>query len=239
MVETQDTADTTLATDTIVGSPLSDRFILAHMEAGNIVIQPFNERHLQNSSFDVTLGRYFYEEQRPGPDFTFFNPYYEKHIGKAWGKSHQAERARVLMEKFDFPQDAWTGINPEDEVIIFSPGSTYLCHTEEFIGMRNVGTTMMKARSTLGRDHIEVCKCAGWGDNGYTNRWTMEITNNSEHFYIPLVVGTRVAQIVFFYTGETDRPYIGTGSYQNTPDLENLQSEWKPENMLPKPLKTN
>jgi dCTP deaminase-like len=50
----------------------------------------------------------------------------------------------------------------------------------------------------LGRNFIEVCKCAGWGDIGYTNRWTMEITNNSRHYSIPLVVGRRVAQIIFF-----------------------------------------
>jgi hypothetical protein len=32
-------------------------------------------------------------------------------------------------------------------------------------------TTMMKARSSLGRNFIEICKCAGWGDVGYINRW--------------------------------------------------------------------
>lgn len=34
---------------------------------------------------------------------------------------------------------------------------------------------------------------------GYINRWTMEITNNSQHYSIPLVVGRRIAQIVFFH----------------------------------------
>jgi len=41
-------------------------------------------------------------------------------------------------------------------------------------------------------------QCAGWGDVGYINRWTMEITNNSRFYAIPLVVGRRIAQIVFF-----------------------------------------
>src|SRR5690348_8641441 len=45
---------------------------------------------------------------------------------------------------------------------------------------------------------ISVMQCAGWGDIGYVNRWTMEITNNSRHYSIPLVVGRRCAQIVFF-----------------------------------------
>lgn len=60
---------------------------------------------------------------------------------------------------------------------------------------------MMKARSSIGRNFIEVCKCAGWGDVGYINRWTMEITNNSSHYAIPLVVGRRIGQIIFFETG--------------------------------------
>lgn len=224
-----------LPTDTIVASPLSDRLILAHINAGNIIIKPFNERNLTSSSYDLRLGRYFFAEQEPGPDFTFFNPYFDKHVRRVWGEEHHhASRARELMDKYSFPPDAWTNIDPEDEVILFAPGKTYLCHTEEFIGFRNVGTSMMKARSTLGRDFIEVCKCAGWGDNGYTNRWTMEITNNSTHYTIPLTVGTRIAQLVFFFTGETDRPYVGKGSYQHTPDIEELQREWHPRDMLPR-----
>ncbi|MCX8513508.1 MAG: hypothetical protein ORN26_00305 [Candidatus Pacebacteria bacterium] len=41
------------------------------------------------------------------------------------------------------------------------PGETILAHTNEFIGGRNHITTMMKARSSMGRSFIEVCKCAG------------------------------------------------------------------------------
>lgn len=227
-------------TTEIVGSPLSDRLVRAHMAAGNIVIVPFDEKCLQSSSYDVRIGRYFYKEQDPGFDFTLFNPYNPKHVERVWGKEYcQAERARVVMERFPGVRlEEWENIDPEDEIILLGPGKTYLCHTEEFIGFQNVGTTMMKARSSLGRDFIEVCKCAGWGDNGYINRWTMEITNNSTRFTIPLIVGTRVAQIIFFYTGETDRPYVGSGNYQTTSDLEELRKNWRPENMLPR-LKRN
>src|SRR5437899_2198493 len=77
----------------IVGSPLSDRLILAHMEVGNIVISPFKDRNLQNSSYDVSLGRYYYAEQEPGPDFTLFNPYNFDHVKRVWGESQQAVRA--------------------------------------------------------------------------------------------------------------------------------------------------
>lgn len=221
-------------TDTIVGSPLSDRLILAHRAIGNVVIEPFNDKNLQSSSYDVSLGRYFYEEQDPGFDMRLFNPYKPEHIKRVWGDYKQATRARTLINQSTFGVGEWENIDPEDEIILLNPGGTYLCHTNEFIGFRNVGTTMMKARSSLGRDFIEVCKCAGWGDNGYVNRWTMEITNNSTRYTIPLIVGTRVAQIVFFYTGETDRPYTEGGSYQETSDLAELTKIWTPERMLPK-----
>jgi dCTP deaminase len=96
------------------------------------------------------------------------------------------------------------GIKPSDELIWIFPGETILAHTQQFLGGRKNVTTMMKARSSMGRNFIEVCKCAGWGDVGYYNRWTMEITNNSLHYSIPLVVGRRVAQIVFFETEGTE-----------------------------------
>lgn len=221
-------------TDRIYGSPLTDRLILAHMKAGNIVINPFNEKNMQSSSYDIRLGRYYFEEQHPGPDFRLFNPYKSAHVRRVWGRYKEARRARILMDQWHILKDEWENIDPEDEVIILEPGKTYLCHTIEFIGFRNVGTTMMKARSSLGRDFIEVCKCAGWGDIGYTNRWAMEVTNNSTMYSIPLVVGTRVAQLVFFYTGETDRPYPATGSYQDTASLEELEQNWSPESLLPR-----
>lgn len=83
---------------------------------------------------------------------------------------------------------------------------------------------MMKARSSLGRNFIEVCKCAGWGDIGYVNRWTMEITNNSRFYSIPLVVGRRIAQIVFFDSAGTigSRSYADTGKYQKSEDMKEI-----------------
>jgi dCTP deaminase len=81
----------------------------------------------------------------------------------------------------------------------------------------------------------------GWGDVGYISRWTMEITNNSRYYSIPLVVGRRIAQIVFFDTDGTlstgQRSYESSGKYQSDPELENLKIQWKPSDMLPKMYK--
>lgn len=97
----------------------------------------------------------------------------------------------------------------------------------------------MKARSSMGRNFFEVCKCAGMGDAGYFNRWTMEITNNSRYHQIPIVVGRRVAQLLFFKIEPVDAKdvYDQTGKYQGTKSLEALKAAWSPEAMLPKQWK--
>lgn len=212
---------------------LSDRKILEAMKEGSIVIEPFDRANLATSSYDVTLGEYFYVEQEPPHFEKVFNVYNKRHVERVWGtKPRRAKTAKETFRKYDFDFD---GISPSDRVILLAPGETVLGHTQEFIGGRDHITTMMKARSSLGRSFIEVCKCAGWGDVGYTNRWTMEITNNSTHYYIPLVVGRRIAQIVFFETGPIlSSDYSKAGKYQSVGSIAQLKKGWKPEMMLPR-----
>jgi dCTP deaminase len=214
---------------------LSDRRILEEIEAGNIVIDPFNRRNLATSSYDVTLGKYFFREQPPKYNHSLYNIWSEDHVRHVWGADHpeHAVPAEEAFQKYKF--DWESGITKEDSVIMLRPGETILAHTEEFIGGRNHITTMMKARSSMGRNFIEVCKCAGWGDVGFINRWTMEITNNSTHYLIPLVVGRRIAQIVFFETGPIlANDYASSGKYQSSPDLEMIKASWNPSLMLPR-----
>ena len=212
---------------------LSDRKILEGMKEGSIVIEPFERANLATSSYDVTLGEYFYVEQEPPHFEQVFNVYNKQHVERVWGtKPHRARTARETFKKYDFE---FEGISPDDRVILLAPGETVLGHTQEFIGGRDHITTMMKARSSLGRSFIEVCKCAGWGDVGYTNRWTMEITNNSSRYYIPLVVGRRIAQIVFFETVPIlASDYAKKGKYQSEGTVAQLKKHWKPEMMLPR-----
>ena len=213
---------------------LSDRKILEHKKAGTIVIEPFVRANLATSSYDVTLGKWFFREQPPKYNHSLYNVWSEEHTRHACG-AYKGERAVTAKEAFKKYKFDWDGIRPNDKVIMLRPGETILAHTNEFIGGRNTVTTMMKARSSMGRNFIEVCKCAGWGDVGYVNRWTMEITNNSKNYIIPLVVGRRIAQIVFFETGPIlKKDYASTGKYQTSNDMQQLKKSWKPESMLPK-----
>lgn len=213
---------------------LSDKKILESMEEGSIVIDPFRREHLATSSYDVSLGEWFFREQPPKYNHSLYNIWSQSHMEHVWG-ADQVEHAVCAEEAFQKYRFNWEGISPSDQVIMLRQGETILAHTEEYIGGRDHITTMMKARSSMGRNFIEVCKCAGWGDVGFVNRWTMEITNNSTHYIIPLVVGRRIAQIVFFETGPIlEKDYASTGKYQGTQDLAALKANWSPSLMLPR-----
>ncbi len=177
---------------------LSDHRIKEGLTAGNIVIEPYNPAQLGTNSYDVRLGEWYFEPNRNMQTVSFLS---EEQTHQFWGEPQRA--------------------NGE---IAVRPGDTILAHTQEIVGGTNGYTTSMRARSSIGRSCMSVCKCAGVGDVGYIARWTMEITNHS-HATILLPVGLRVAQILFFYVGETDREYAG--KYGQS-------AEWSPYDMLPR-----
>jgi len=216
-------------------SVLSKPEILKHYQAGNIVIDPFNKENLANTSYDVRLGEHFYRQEEI-KHTQGLNPFWKKSVSRMYAKLEKA----VAVKELKSDLNPFHILAPSDKVILIAPGETILAHTLEFIGGKNgtnslpAITTEMRARSSLGRIGIAVCKCAGWGDIGYINRWTMEITNFSS-VIIPLVVGMRVAQIIFHETvpvSEADK-YHQKGKYQKSLSLSQIKKSWKPEMMLP------
>ena len=198
------------------------------------MIDPFDERKLKTASYDVSLGEWFWREGHPEGRATIHNVYDERSTRSVWRGPYQAEGAHEVAARLGI---AFDNVKPSDRVILLRPGETVLAHTEEFIGGRERVVAKMYSRSSLGRNFIEVCKDAGWGDIGYFNRWTMEITNNAQYFTIPLVVGRRIGQMVFYEVEPVrDAPdYVGEGGkYQKTNELEELKKTWHPEAMIPK-----
>jgi len=217
-------------------SVLSKPQILKHLKDGNIVISPFNDGNVANSSYDVRLGKYFFR-QTPIKHSQVLNPFYEKSVRRMYDDVEEA----VFVSEIRSKLNPFHNLKPKDKVILIAPNETILAHTVEFIGGKNgtkdlpAVTTEMRARSSIGRIGISVCKCAGWGDIGYVNRWTMEITNFS-NVIIPLPVGLRIAQIIFHEVAkipEMDK-YAKKGKYQTSDNISDLKKNWKPEDMLPK-----
>jgi dCTP deaminase len=215
-------------------SVLSKPEILKYYKNGLIIIEPFNRENLSSTSYDVRLGEYFYRQNQMERT-EILNPFSKDSINKMYSKLEKATEVRKIKSQLN----SFKNLKPTDKVILISPNETILAHTIEFIGGKNskdtAVTSEMRARSSLGRIGIAVCKCAGWGDVSYINRWTMEITNFSS-VVIPLVVGMRIAQIIFHQVEPVSQidEYQLRGKYQKSIDIEKLKKNWQPEMMLPK-----
>lgn len=217
----------------LLSQPAIERLITT----GHITIDEFKPENLGSAQYDVTLGENFYRERTRGA--LVYNPYDEAHVRDRWIPSEVITHREWL----DSPiygaahMKRLANIGLDEKLIILDPGEMILAHTEEFIGGScDFITTKMYARSSSGRNGIEVCRCAGLGDVGYFTRWTMEIVNTSRFDRIVLVPGRRVAQLVFELVERVDPEYVYSkqGKYQDSDALETLKSSWKPDDMLPK-----
>jgi len=228
-------------------SLLSRPAVLENLDKG-IVIYPFQDSQLKTASYDVRIGKYFYKRKATSethePMFNYLDP---ETVKRHFGNFHTAEPARCIAG-YETNRHLWNGIDPEDLIILLEPGEMILGHTEEFIGGTKDKASgrcflaEMKARSSIGRLGLEVCRCAGWGDVGYVNRWTMEIVNTSNSA-LPIVVSMRVAQMKFYEVDPVDDADLYGADlrrdhYQMTHDFEELKSTWKPVMMLPNITKT-
>lgn len=208
--------------------------ILKAIEDKRIFISQFDERQLNNCSYDIRLGRFYYAE-KGSMNFDLYDPYDEGCVNRAFG---ECQEAVVPASEYPIQRGVSNGL------IVIPPGEFILAHTEEFIGCVDQSlTTMVKGRSTTGRSAIQICADAGWGDIGYANRWTLEIKNNFKRHTVVLRPGQRIGQIVFIPTTGivADDLYSVRGKYQSdgvdtflSSTHEELAAKWDPATMLPR-----
>ncbi|MBV9689970.1 MAG: dCTP deaminase [Ktedonobacteraceae bacterium] len=162
---------------------LSDKRIVEEMQHGNIVIEPFDQRHLGTNSYDCRLGEWYFQGDANMEVMHLDDP---EEIRQYWGQPRKAKDGKIAIR----------------------PGTTILAHTEEIVGGHNGYLAKMHSRSTVARSGLSVCRCAGVGDVGYISRWTMEISNHTQTTLV-IPVGFRISQMVFFFVGETLKKYTG------------------------------
>ena len=160
---------------------LSDTTIRSEIEAGRIVIDPFDEGLVQPSSVDVRVdarfrvfhnGRYPYIDVRqPMPDLT------------------------ELVEVKD------------GEPFILHPGEFVLGQTLEWTELPNDLVARLEGKSSLGRLGLLIHSTAGYVDPGWKGNLTLELSNVA-NLPIALYYGMKIGQISFFkMSSEVDRPY--------------------------------
>jgi dCTP deaminase len=143
--------------------------------------------------------------------------FYQHHMGK-------------LIE-----DDTGRDYNGEDDydTVNIARGIFMLAHTQEFIRVSSSIQFTVHTTSTARRHGLDVCASAGWGDPGYCNRVTLELTADAD---IVLPRRAIVCQIAFHRLARAViRSYCG--SYGSYASIAEAAAAWKPEHMLPKPIK--
>jgi dCTP deaminase len=164
---------------------LSDRTIREQIDAGRIVIDPFDPACVQPSSVDLHVDaefRVFRNNRYPFIDVK------------------QAQDLTELVE-----------VKP-DEAFILHPGEFVLGSTLERVAIPDDLVARLEGKSSLGRLGLLIHSTAGYVDPGWDGYLTLELSNVA-NLPITIYPGMKIGQISFFQlTTPAETPYGGAGS---------------------------
>ena len=160
---------------------LSDRDLRAEIEAGRLVLEPWEPALLQPSSIDVRLDRFFR---------VFVNTRYT-HIDPAL----QQDELTSLVE-------------PEgDEPFVLHPGEFVLGSTLEVVSIPDDLAARLEGKSSLGRLGLLTHSTAGFVDPGFSGHITLELSNVA-NLPITLWPGMKIGQLCLFQlSSPAEHPY--------------------------------
>ncbi|MEA2579580.1 MAG: dCTP deaminase [Actinomycetota bacterium] len=165
---------------------LSDRTIREQIDAGRIVIDPFDPSSVQPSSVDLHVDNQFR---------VFANSRYP-----------------YIDVKQEMPDLTELVEVNADEAFILHPGEFVLGSTAERVGIPNNLVARLEGKSSLGRLGLLIHSTAGYVDPGWDGHLTLELSNVA-NLPITLYPGMKIGQISFFMlTTEADVPYGSAGN---------------------------
>jgi dCTP deaminase len=165
---------------------LSDRDILAEIEAKRVVVEPYDPAMIQPSSIDFRLDRYF----------RVFENHRYPHIDPA---ADQSDLTREVEP---------TG----DEPFILHPGEFVLGSTLEVVSLPDDLAARVEGKSSLGRLGLLTHATAGFVDPGFSGHVTLELANVAT-LPIKLYPGMKIGQLCFFrLSSPAEHPY-GSAKY--------------------------
>jgi dCTP deaminase len=165
---------------------LSDRTIRSEIEAGRIVIDPFDASLVQPSSVDVRVDsrfRVFHNARYPYIDVR-----------------KPMEDLTELVE-----------VRGRDEPFILHPGEFVLGQTLERVTLPDDLVARLEGKSSLGRLGLLIHSTAGFVDSGFSGNLTLELSNVA-NLPITIYEGMPIGQISFMrMDGPVENAY-GSGS---------------------------
>ncbi len=165
---------------------LSDRSIREEIEAGRIVIDPFDAECVQPSSIDLHVDAQFR---------VFANSRYP-----------------FIDVKIDQPDMTELVEVTNGEPFILHPGEFVLGSTLERVALPDDLVARLEGKSSLGRLGLLIHSTAGYVDPGWDGYLTLELSNVA-NLPITLYPGMKIGQISFFrLTTPAESPYGSAGN---------------------------
>jgi dCTP deaminase len=168
-----------------VHSALSDGTIRRLIEAGRLVVDPYDPAMIQPSSIDLRLG----------DSFRVFHNH------------------RVTAIDLREPPDNLTEevVVEEGEPFVIHPGEFCLGRTLEWVELPHDIVSRVEGKSSIGRLGLIVHATAGFVDPGWKGTLTLEL-NNLTRVPIKLYTGLPIAQLSFMaLDAPAERPYGSPG----------------------------
>ena len=160
---------------------LSDRDILAEIEAKRIAVEPYDEAMIQPSSIDFRLDRFF----------RVFENHKYPHIDPA---ADQSDLTRIVEAEGEDP-------------FILHPGEFVLGSTFEVVTLPDDVAGRLEGKSSLGRLGLLTHSTAGFIDPGFSGHVTLELSNVAT-LPIKLWPGMKIGQLCFFrLSSPSENPY--------------------------------
>ena len=166
---------------------LSDRTMREQIDAGRIVIDPFDDSLIQPSSIDVRISNLF--------------RVFRNHTR---GVLDVKDDLTQLTELVEIPPDG-------SEPFMLHPGEFVLGSTLERIGVADDLVARIDGKSSLGRLGLLIHSTAGFIDPGFDGHVTLELANVAS-LPITLYANMKIGQVSFMrMTTAADAPY-GSGA---------------------------
>lgn len=164
----------------------SDRTIREAIEAGRIVIEPFEPEFVQPSSIDLRVDRHFrvFENHL----YPFIDP-----------KEPQSDLTSIVEAEKKQP-------------FMLHPGEFVLGSTLEIVRLSNDIVARLEGKSSLGRLGLLIHSTAGFVDPGFEGHLTLELSNVAS---LPIAIypEMKIGQISFYQLSTpADTPYGSTAA---------------------------
>ena len=160
---------------------LSDRDIRAEVDAGRVVLDPWDPAMIQPSSVDVRMDKYF--------------RLFDNHKYPVIDPAKDQEDLTRLVE-----------VDPE-EGFVLHPGEFVLGSTLETITLPDDLAARVEGKSSLGRLGLLTHATAGFVDPGFSGHVTLELSNVAT---LPIMLwpGMKIGQLCFIkLSSPTENPY--------------------------------